>query len=84
MQQLAYGSVNYNTQQNASYYDQGGSYPLPSLSPQGQYHNNFIAQQGPGIQPSYSPQRWSQGSFFFPIILALVDRSPYRSTSVQY
>jgi hypothetical protein len=67
MQQLAYSSANYNTQQNPSYYEQGGSYALPPLSPQSQsYHNNFIAQpQGPGIQPSYSPQRWTQGDFFF-------------------
>ena len=67
MQQLAYTSPNYNAQQNSSYYEQGGSYALPPLSPQSQsYHNNIIAHhQGPGIQPTYSSQRWTQGSFLF-------------------
>ncbi|KAF8962756.1 hypothetical protein BDZ97DRAFT_1092582 [Flammula alnicola] len=61
MQQLDYASANYNTHQNASYYEHGGSYALPPLSPQSQaYNNNFIQQQGPGVQPSYSPQRWAQ------------------------
>lgn len=66
MQQLAYSSANYNTQNPPSYYEQGGSYSLPPLSSQSQsYHNNFIPQQqqGPAIQPPYSPQRWTQGSF---------------------
>jgi hypothetical protein len=67
MHQLAYSSPNYNTQQNSSYYDQGGSYALPPLSPQNQSYNNFIPQhhQGLGTQPPYSPQRWTQGSFLF-------------------
>ena len=68
MQQLAYTSPSYNTQQNSSYYEQGGSYALPPLSPQSQsYHNNIITHnhQGPGIQPSYTSQRWTQGSFLF-------------------
>jgi hypothetical protein len=72
MQQLAYTSPNYNTQQNPSYYEQRGSYyALPPLSPQSQsYHNNIIAHhhhhhQGPGIQPPYPSQRWTQGSFLF-------------------
>jgi hypothetical protein len=69
MQQLAYASPNYNTQQNPSYYEQGGSYALPPLSPQSQsYHNNIIVHhhhQGPGIQPPYPSQRWTQGSFLF-------------------
>ena len=68
MQQLAYASPSYNAQQNPSYYEQGGSYALPPLSPQSQsYHNNIIAHhhQGPGIQPAYLSQRWTQGSFLF-------------------
>ena len=62
MQQLDYAPSSYNGHQNPSYYEHGGSYALPPLSPQAQaYNSTFIPQQGPGVPPPYSPQRWTQG-----------------------
>ncbi|KDR76327.1 hypothetical protein GALMADRAFT_247715 [Galerina marginata CBS 339.88] len=61
MQQVDYAPQGYNPHQNSSYYEHGGSYALPPLSPQSQaYNSSFIQQQGPGVQASYSPQRWAQ------------------------
>lgn len=63
MQQVDY-APGYNPHQSSSYYEHASSYALPPLSPQSQaYNSSFMAQQGPGVQPSYSP-RWTQRKKF--------------------
>jgi len=70
MQQVDYASAAYSANQNPqAYYEHNGSYALPPLESQSPtYGNNFIPQQGPGVQPPYSPQRWAPGQL--PVLTA--------------